>query len=191
MSKKIIFIGTASSGKSTLATGVFSKLKETGKNVELVDEFIRKDIQMNGPMETIWEQYRTRTKQRELEDSVPEKVDFTIIDSGTLTPYFYACMYANCQKPRERLVLQDMHKYLLDDLYLKRYDLVFYLPYIENNSADDGTRFQTIEQIKALDQHMNLFFMKQNKMDNIFLIDKPYEQRLKFVVEKINCFAAN
>jgi nicotinamide riboside kinase len=79
-----------------------------------------------------------------------------------------------------------MHKYLLDDLYLKRYDIVFYLPYIENNSADDGTRFQNVDQIKAIDQHMNLFFIKQNKMPNVFLIEEPYEKRLRFVIQKIN-----
>jgi nicotinamide riboside kinase len=184
MGKKIIFIGTASSGKSTLTSNVFATLKAKGFNAELVDEFIRRDIQMNGPMESIWEQYRTRAKQKELEDSVPD-VDYTIIDSGTLTPYFYACLYANGNKPRERLVLQDMHKYLLDDLYLKRYDFVFYLPFKNNNSIDDGTRFQTIEQIKAIDTHMNLFFIQQNKVDNIFMVNEKYEDRLDFVIKKI------
>jgi GTPase SAR1 family protein len=66
MGKKIIFIGTASSGKSTLSTNVFSTIKSAGYNAELVDEFIRRDIQANGPMESIWEQYRTRAKKKEI-----------------------------------------------------------------------------------------------------------------------------
>lgn len=185
MNKKIAFIGTASCGKSTLTTTVFSALKEKNINAELVDEFIRRDIQLNGPMETIWEQYRTRIKQREYEDAIPKNVEYTLIDSGTLTPYFYACLYAKYDNPRERIVLQDMYKWLLDDLYLKRYHMIFYLPLLNLNNCSDGTRFQNNEQIKMIDENMYNFFMKQHRVNNMFYVDGNFEQRKNIVLEKI------
>src|SRR5690554_6481933 len=127
MTKKIAFIGSAGTGKSTLATDVFTHLKKQGKNVELITEWVRYDIQSNGPMKSIWEQYRTLHHQRQIEDAVPDNVEWMITDSGTLTPYFYACLYTK-KTERERLCLADMFKFLIDDLYKRRYTYVFFLP---------------------------------------------------------------
>lgn len=183
--KRIVFIGAAGSGKSALSAQVFSALKSAGRHTEHVHEFIRVDIHRNGPMTSIWEQYRTRQFQKELEDAVPPVVDYVICDSGTLTPFFYATLYANPSDPRERLVLQDMYRYLLDDLYLFRYDLVFFLPVMGNVKLDDGTRYQTPEQIKQLDDHMRLFFTKLHPMSNIYFIESNFDQRLDDVMWKI------
>jgi nicotinamide riboside kinase len=158
--KRIVFIGAAGSGKSALSAQVFAALKTAGRRTEHVHEFVRYDIHRNGAMTSIWEQYRTRQYQKELEDAVPPLVDYVICDSGTLMPFFYATLYANPSDPRERLVLQDMYKYLLDDLYLYRYDLVFLLPVMPHVKLADGTRYQTTEQIKLLDEHMPCFSPK-------------------------------
>jgi hypothetical protein len=77
-----------------------------------------------------------------------------------------------------------MYKYLIDDIYLKRYDFIFYLPFIETKSFKDGTRFQTIEQIIAIDQHMSLFFGQQ-KVENVFRVEQSFDKRLEFVLNKI------
>ncbi len=81
MTKRIVFIGSVGSGKSTIVTDVITQLKKSGVNAEHVPEMIRYDIQQNGPMESIWEQYRTLQNQREYEDGVPDNVDFAIIYS--------------------------------------------------------------------------------------------------------------
>src|ERR1051326_1126376 len=104
---RVVFIGTAGCGKSTLSSQVFSALKQAGRRVEHIHEFVRYDIHANGPMTSIWEQYRTRQYQKELEDAVPDGADYVICDSGTLTPYFYACLYADPNDARQRLVLHD------------------------------------------------------------------------------------
>ena len=119
MNKKIVFIGSAGSGKSTLATEVFTHLKKSDINAELVSEWIRYDIQANGPMESIWEQYRTLHFQRQMEDAVPDSVEWLITDSGCLTPYFYSCLYASNADERERLMIYDMFKLLIDDIVKK------------------------------------------------------------------------
>lgn len=181
---RIAFIGTAGCGKSTLSSQVYGALKQAGRSVEHVHEFIRHDIHANGPMTSIWEQYRTRQYQKELEDAVPDVADYVIIDSGTLTPYFYAVLYADPSDPRQRLVLHDMYKYLLDDLYLKRYDLIFYIPLIGEPNVHDGTRYQSEQEIRVLDQHMNLMFTKLHRV-NVHWIQSGFELRFEEAMWRI------
>jgi nicotinamide riboside kinase len=182
---RIVFIGTAGCGKSTLSSEVFSELKKSGRKTESVHEFIRYDINANGPMTSIWEQYRTRQYQKELEDAVPGMSDYVICDSGTLTPYFYAVLYADPTDPRQRLVLHDMHRYLIDDLYLRRYDLIFYVPLIQGADLKDGTRYQTDAEIDTVDQHMRLVFTRLHKMPNIHEVQAGFDRRLEEVMFRI------
>ena len=183
--QRIVFIGAAGCGKTTLATSVFAALKQAGRNVEHVHEFIRHDINANGPMTSIWEQYRTRQFQKELEDAVPNAANYVICDSGTLTPYFYAVLYSDPSEPRQRLVLQDMYRYLLDDLYLKRYDLIFYIPLLGNDIPNDGTRYQTEREIKVLNEHMRLVFTQLHRLPNVHTVESSFELRLEEVMWKI------
>lgn len=186
--QRIAFIGGPGAGKSTLATDVFTRLKKTGISAELVTEWIRQDIQINGPLSSIWEQYRTLQHQREIEDSIPEVVDYVITDSGTLTPYFYSCLYCDRNDRRQRLVLIDMFKYFIHDIYTRRYDHVFFCPIRETYQANenilrDGTRFQTQEDVNILDYHMNTIFMVAHHMPNIHRLDVPLDQRVDQVLE--------
>jgi energy-coupling factor transporter ATP-binding protein EcfA2 len=188
--KKICFIGNAGSGKSTLSADVYVQLKKQNMNVELVPEYVRTDIQLNGPMTTIWEQYRTRNNQKEIEDAIPDNVEFMITDSGVLTPYFYSCLYADNTIPRQRIVLQDMYKLLLDDLYLRRYSHIFFLPmketYAQNpNILSDGTRYQSKEEILTLEIHFDLVFTKLHKVDNIHVLACPLDERVDRVLDII------
>jgi nicotinamide riboside kinase len=180
MTKRICFIGNAGSGKTTLTADAFVALKKEHKNAELVPEFIRADIQKN----------RTRSKQKELEDNIPDNVEFMLTDSGILTPYFYACLYADKSDSRSRLVLNDMHEYLLADIYNRRYDHVFYLPMTETyaknpNILKDGTRYQSEDEILALESHFSLVFTKHHKLDNIHILDCPLDDRLGVVLDII------
>jgi hypothetical protein len=188
--KRIAFIGNAGSGKSTLSADVFVQLKKLNVNVELVPEYVRTDIQLNGPMTTIWEQYRTRNNQKELEDSIPANVEYMITDSGVLTPYFYSCLYADNTIPRERIVLQDMYRHLLDDLYLRRYSHIFFLPmketYQQNpNILSDGTRYQSRDEIMTLEIHFDLVFNKLHRVDNIHILECPLTDRVERVMNII------
>lgn len=180
-----MFIGCPGSGKSVLAAQVFAALKASGRRAEHIHEFVRHDIHVHGAMTSIWEQYRTRQMQKELEDAVPDVVDYVICDSGTLTPYFYAVLYADPTEPRQRLVLQDMYKGLLEDLFLKRYDMVFYLPRLPTPDLRDGTRYQTDAQIKVIDEDMELMFTKLHKMSNVHWVQSGVQQRFDEVMWKI------
>ena len=75
-----------------------------------------------------------------------------------------------------------MYKYLLDDIYLKRYDYVFYLPTKHTYEANsdilsDGTRYQSEDEINSLETHMGLVFTKLHSLDNIHTLDCPLEYR--------------
>jgi hypothetical protein len=186
--KKVVFVGAAGCGKSTLAASVFVELKKLGYNTELVDEWVRREIQMNG-IPNIWEQYRVYHTQKAIEDSLPKNVDFAIIDAGVLSPYFYS-FRSDLFDERVRHLLNDMYRYFVNDLYLKRYDYVFYLPAKQTyekhpDILKDGTRFQTPEDIETLDTHMRLHFTKLHKLDNVYTIDCELEKRLDVVLKII------
>ena len=188
--KKVVFVGGPGSGKSTISAEVFVELKKRGANVELVTEWIRQDLWINGPMTTIWEQFRTYAKQREIEDSVPTTVDWVVTDSGTLTPYFYAIEYCDQKDPRQRLVLHEMYNRLVTDIFTNRYTHIFYLPTTEtykrnSNILSDGTRFQTLEQVNKLDQNMRITFCEMIKNDSVYTVDVPLEERSQFVLDKL------
>jgi nicotinamide riboside kinase len=188
--KRICFIGNAGSGKSTLTADVFVALKKQHHNVELIPEFIRFDIQKNGPMRSTWEQYRTRSKQKEMEDGVPSNVDIMLTDSGILTPYFYGALYSDKSDSRSRIVLNDMHEYLLEDLYNRRYSHIFFLPMAETYASNpdilkDGTRYQSEAEIIALEKHFELVFTMHHKLDNIHILDCPLDERLSTVLNII------
>lgn len=182
---RIVFIGAPGAGKSTLATQVFCELKINGYKAEHVHEWIRNDIALSGHMTSIWEQYRTRQYQKELEDAVPDAADYIICDSGTLTPYFYSVLYADATEPRQRLVLQDMYTYLLNDIYLNRYDMIFYVPLIAAADLKDGTRYQSDDEVEVIDAHMKLIFTKLHVNNHIHTVTSGFNGRLKEVMDKI------
>jgi hypothetical protein len=186
---RITFIGGPGSGKSTTAADVFVQLKKLGRNVEMIQEWVRRDIMRNGPMQSVFEQYRTLMFHRREEEHFPPNVEYLIHDGNTLTPYFYAAVYANKGDKRERLVVQDMHAALLDDLYSRKYDLIYFLPRaIADASAsyfDDGTRFQSAEDVAVLEDYMRLLFTKVHNLDNIRVLDCPLHQRNEVLISDI------
>lgn len=190
MQKRIAFIGAPGSGKSTCATEVFTELKKKNYNAELVTEWIRNDIHQHGSLTSISEQYRTRFHQKEIEDAIPSVVEWVITDSGTLTPYFYSALYARNDEPRERIFLSDMFKFLIDDIYTKRYYKIFFLPstqtYDKNKDIlNDGTRFQNQEEVVKLNQLMQTLLIDFHNPGNIFKVDVDLNLRAKYVLENI------
>jgi hypothetical protein len=189
MTKKIVLIGGPGTGKSTTAAEIFVAFKKMGRNVELVPEWVRRDIAINGPMESVWEQYRTLENHEEAEGNFPEQVEYLIIDSGCLTPYFYAALYSDKRNSRDRIVVQDMHRDLLDALYKKRYDHIFFLPRFRTDqlgiSFQDGVRYQTEEDINVLETYMTLFFTKIHPIDNIIMLDCPLKDRVETVIRTV------
>lgn len=189
MTQKIVFIGGPGCGKSTLTADVFVAFKKLGKVTEFVPEWIRREIMREGVMTSVWEQYRTMNNHRREEMDFPASVEYLILDGGTLTPYFYAALYSQKQDRKERLVVQDMYEFLLHDLYSKKYDHIYFLPRIHTDNAgvsfQDGTRFQTDDDLQVLETYMTLIFTKIHRMDNVRVLDCPLDERVPTVIQDI------
>lgn len=189
-SKKVCIIGPPGSGKTTLCLDISSSLKKRHFNVEMVDESVRRDIHQNGPPDNASEQFRIRVGQVEQEDAVPKNVDYLVIDSGSIPPYFYGVVYNKHNDPRQRLFLADLYKYMLNDIYKKRYDFIFFVSSLQThnlnkNILNDGTRFQDEDDIKKLETLMEMFLIDFHNPGNHFKLDSPLEERVSFVLNKI------
>jgi hypothetical protein len=82
-----------------------------------------------------------------------------------------------------------MFKFLIDDIFKRRYEYVFFLPSDEiyQNNKDkvinDGTRYQSDEELNTLDQHMKLMFTDVFQHDNIVHLNCPLAERADRVLE--------
>jgi AAA domain len=189
MTTRITFVGGPSSGKSTTAADLFVQLKKQGKNAEMIQEWIRRDIMRNGPMKSTFEQYRTLMYNKREEENFPPHVEYLIHDGNTLLPYFYAALYADKDDLKDRLVIQDMYSVMLDDLYSRKYDLIYYLPRMQTDEAGaqiaDGTRVQSPEECDLLDRYMRLLLTEVHRMDNVRVIDCPLNERTDWLLADI------
>jgi nicotinamide riboside kinase len=185
--QRIALIGGPGSGKSTTAADLFVQLKKLGKNTELVQEWIRRDIHHNGVMSHVFEQYRTMMKHQQEESDFPAEVEYLICDGNTLLPYIYTAVYSEKNDHRERLVLSDMYDSMLNDLYAKRYDRIYIVPrhFTDGANLDDGTRFQTPDENDLIERLIMMIFLELHHMDNIKLLNCPLHRRTEYLIRDL------
>jgi hypothetical protein len=63
--------------------------------------------------------------------------------------------------------------------------LIFYLPTLLPTDLKDGTRYQTEDEVKILDQHMKLLFTKIHRFPRVHEVISGMDQRLEEVMWKI------
>ncbi len=91
---KIGICGAPGAGKSTTAAGIFYACKRKGIQVELVQEFVREEINKGFQLESVGDQLRIYVKQKEREDIVPATIDVLVTDSPIYLSLYYALDYA-------------------------------------------------------------------------------------------------
>lgn len=89
MTKIINIYGSPSAGKSTLAAGLFYRMKLAGKKVELATEWIKEKVYEETPYPFVDELY-TFAKQNKKLNQLVGKVDYAICDSPLFLPVVYA-----------------------------------------------------------------------------------------------------
>lgn len=133
---KIGLAGLPSSGKTTLARRLSSHF--VGANVELVTEYARQYINKYGSIENIWEQIRILKKQLAHEEYV-SMVDIMITDAPVFMGFAYANSLRKNNSEKETMLMNDLYKMMNIANTPQRYDVVFYLPPLED-TKQDGTR---------------------------------------------------
>lgn len=90
--KVINFFGAPCVGKSTLAAGLFYRMKKEGYNVELVTEFA-KDLIWENSLETLSDHLYLLANQNRRIERLKGKVNYVITDSPLLLVAYYAKLY--------------------------------------------------------------------------------------------------
>ena len=156
----INLIGSPGTGKSTLASELFSKMKWQGYDVELVSEYAK---------ELVWEE-RTETfknelylfaKQHHRMFRLNNKVRYIITDRPLILSLFYNEKYGDKSEEFRNIVLHEINKFNNVNIFLNRTK-----PYVEKG------RNQTEEES---DEFSKLMFDIVSKYTNIDLNEKCIE----------------
>lgn len=139
-------------GKSTIAAKTFAQMKEAGRSVELVQEYVKKWAwEDRKPVN--YDQFYFFGKQCRAESALLGKVDFIITDAPVLLTSYYAQVYGTPEQAvlfrsmllaYRRMLTDDGHQ--VSDFWLNRVK-----PY------DPRGRFQSEDQAKQVDVEMKRY----------------------------------
>lgn len=160
-------IGSPGTGKSTVASELFAKMKWLRCSVELVSEFM-KDLVWEERHKAIENELYTFAKQHHRIFRLIGKVDFIITDSPLILKCHYNKRYGDGSREYEDLVLHEVNK--LDNLnvFLNRKK-----PYVEkgrNQTEKEADEFavQILEMLDRLNvKYHRIDSLKDSASDKI------------------------
>lgn len=160
-----------STGKSTLASGLFSKMKKMGYNVEYVQEYA-KDLCYEDNFNVVSDQIEVSSEQLRRMRRLRKKVDIIITDS----PLLLGIIYSKEENPHLTPMLLWEYNNTFEDMtyFLERGDLV-YQPH---------GRFQTEEQAKNVDIDI-LNLLKEHKIEYKSILRKGAKKTILTDIDKI------
>lgn len=138
-------IGGPGCAKSTVAAGVFERLKKSGHSAELVTEYVKDIVYDNNQME-LQDQFLITAQQNHRLLRLKDKVDFVICDASLLNGIVYD-KYHNCSN-------DNFHNYIIE-LYKSYNNTVFMLPRPDSYSPQG--RMQTISEAIQIDNLFSTF----------------------------------
>ena len=181
-SKLVTIIGAPASGKSTLATDVYTELKKLGKNSIFIQEAATDYIAEYGIPNTPIDQMTIFYKQTNREMMFVNSKEYIICDSSGILNYFYfRRLFQNPLSNKDIATINHLQKEILKTLNSWTY--IFYVPPIPTN-PNDGIRYHNEEDIKNLDMWIKSYL----EIENIPYIDLSkidYTKRQDFVVKHI------
>ncbi len=175
MSKNALFInliGGPGTGKSTIASAIFSELKWNGIDCEIVSEYAK---------QLVWEQSFQKMKnqiyifgkQHNKMWALKEQVDIVVTDA----PILLGLYYSGGENPAlEQLVESEHHKFNNLNVFLKR-----------KKGYNPNGRTQTEEQAKAIDKKLKeILISKKIDFVEVTAEKKSVELIVKLIKEKLN-----
>ena len=168
--KVINFFGGPGAGKSSFATGLFSRLKFRDVNCEYVSEFA-KDLTWEDRHVALGNQWHVSSTQHHRIHRLEGKVDYVITDS----PIILGCMYYEGDNPHFK------HAFLHE---FRKYDNINYFVDRAKPYKKEG-RFHNEEEAKALDLQILTFL----RWENIFYkktwgVEESLDEIVKDILEE-------
>jgi nicotinamide riboside kinase len=176
MIRRINFLGGACTGKSTMAAGIFSKLRKNGYSAELTGEFV-KDWAYTGRVATKFDSLTTFSNQLYREE-LPLKsgIDLVVNDSPILLSIIYA---KNDSVGIEEAMLQILNKF---ENYYPSLNI-----FLERDGIDyeDEGRYSGLDFAKKIDGRI-LKALSSNGIKYKMMKSLDENEVYKYVVNELN-----
>lgn len=181
-SKLICMMGAPASGKSTLASGVHTKLKKLGYNSAFISEAASDYIAEYGIPNTPIDQLTIFYKQVNREKMYIGAKDYIVSDSSGILNYFYfRKLFQIPLSNKDIATINHLQKEILKTL--NHWTHIFYIPPMTLN-IDDGIRYHNVDEIKQIDIWIKSYLEMENiPFHDLSKID--LENRQDFIIKTI------
>lgn len=171
MSFVINFISSPCSGKSTMASLLYSELKMMHHDAEYVQE-IAKRLIYEEKFDELNNQFNISKAQYEIIKAVSGKVKYTITDSGIMVNLFYNREYANniCNVEKvEQIFKEKLYEFNNINIFLERN---------EDYPYQNEGRVHTLQQSKEISKKMEKMLIEYKLPYKKFLSHKDNMQAI-------------
>jgi len=139
-------------GKSTVAAGLFSELKQRKVSCEYVSEYA-KEIVWEDTKKLLENQVHVFAEQFRRQFRLLNKVSYIITDSPLILNSVYFDLYNNkLKEPIFSEKYADLSRTFFDSTFMEFNNLVYYLERLDN--YDQNGRIETLEEAKQLDDQI-------------------------------------
>ena len=174
---KIAIIGPPGSGKTTLAAGLFYKLKKINKKVEFVPELIKYRVYKNEDFSKPGFDIANTLEQQAFElafDS--EKFDYLICEAPLCNGYFYSSFY---KKEDESVILKK-----IAEQNINNYDIILVHGHITGLDYVSFGRKETKEESVKLGDFIKQKFLELNFKG--ITLSTNQNSKIYEIIDKIN-----
>ena len=183
MSKTITFIGSPSSGKSTLATDIHTELKKLGHNSIYIQEAATDYIAENGVPNTPIDQMVIFYSQLNREKMFIGSKEFVVCDSSTILNYFYfRTLFRSPLSNQDIAAINHIQREILKTI--SSWSYIFYLPPILESDSADNIRFHDKDQISKIDIWIKSY-LELEMIPYIDLSDISIKNRPRYILDII------
>lgn len=175
MFRRINLFGGPSSGKSTTAAGIFHFLRLQGKQIELIQEYVKNWAYRNHKIEH-WDQFYFMAKQIHKEQApLLGGVDLVVSDSPTLLSIAYAKFN---KLPYDKQLLE------IEEIYEKQFPSINIYLARDKEQYNEVGRWQDLEEAVSIDMDIQKLLI-QKDVDYVTFRKYDIEQILDYINGKL------